>query len=144
MRITLFSDYALRLLMHVALHPAERVTIARVATAFGISRHHLTKVAHQLALAGLLRSSQGRGGGLRLARPAAEITLAEVLRITERGAPLVECFDPATNHCVITPACRLQHALAAAEAAFYAALERRSLQELVAEPAPLLALLRVA
>jgi Rrf2 family transcriptional regulator, nitric oxide-sensitive transcriptional repressor len=130
MRISLFSDYALRVLMLAAARAPDLVTIQEVAESFGISRHHLTKVIHDLARAGFLETQRGRSGGFTLARPANRIVIGAVIRHTEAGSPLVECFDPATNRCVVTPACRLKRQLAEALSAFYAVLDKYTVADL--------------
>ncbi|MGB8313952.1 MAG: Rrf2 family transcriptional regulator [Aestuariivirga sp.] len=131
MRIATYSDFALRLLMYTAVkHPAY-VTITEVSEAYGISKNHLMKVTHELALAGYLDTLRGRNGGLRLARPAKEINVGQVVRLTEKGSALVECFDPATNTCVITPACKLKHVLNDALEAFFRTLEQTTLADLI-------------
>lgn len=134
MRIATYSDFALRLLMYAAVRHPAFVTIAEVAKAYGISKNHLMKVTHELALAGYLETVRGRNGGLRLARPAGAINVGKVVRLTEKGTVLVECFDPKTNRCVITPACKLKHVLHDAHEAFFAKLEEASLADLVREP----------
>jgi Rrf2 family nitric oxide-sensitive transcriptional repressor len=134
MRIATYSDFALRLLMYAAVkHPAY-VTITEVSKAYGISKNHLMKVTHELALAGYLDTLRGRNGGLRLAKSAKDINVGHVMRLTERGSALVECFDPATNRCVITPACRLRHVLNDALEAFFKTLEQTTLADLVVDP----------
>lgn len=134
MRMTVYTDYALRLLTLLALKDGEPTTIAEVAAGYGISRNHLMKIAHELGKAGLIATSRGRGGGLRLARPAAEIGLGAVVRLTEENFHLVECFEAGGGHCAIAPACRLQSVLAEALAAFLAVLDRYTLADLVREP----------
>ncbi len=142
MRIASYSDFALRLLMYAAVkHPAY-VTIAEVSKAYGISKNHLMKITHELALAGYLDTLRGRNGGLRLARPAREINVGHVVRLTETGSALVECFDPATNRCVITPACKLRHVLHDALEAFFRSLEKTTLADLVNDPRSLATLYR--
>ena len=131
MRIATYSDFALRLLMYAAVkHPAY-VTITEVSEAYGISKNHLMKVTHELALAGYLDTLRGRNGGLRLARPAKEINVGQVVRLTEKGTALVECFDPAANTCVITQACKLKHVLNDALEAFFRTLEQTTLADLI-------------
>lgn len=142
MRIATYSDFALRLLMYAAVKYPCYVTITDVSKAYGISKNHLMKVTHELALAGYLDTVRGRNGGLRLAKPAKEINVGRVVRLTERGSALVECFDPATNQCVITPACKLRHVLHDALEAFFAKLEQTTLADLISDPRSLSALYR--
>lgn len=130
MRLTTFTDYSLRVLMYVASRPDVTTTIAEIAAAFGISESHLSKVVHDLGRKGLLTNARGRGGGIALGRAAAGINIGTVVRAAEADA-LVECFDPRTNHCVITPGCGLRGVLGEALAAFYATLDRYTLEDIV-------------
>ena len=119
MRISMFTDYSLRVMIQAAVRHPNRVTIEEVSSAYGISRNHLIKVINELGRAGFLVTQRGRSGGFTLARPADRISIADVVKFGESGQPLVECFDAATNACVITPACRLKGMLAEAQRAFY-------------------------
>jgi Rrf2 family nitric oxide-sensitive transcriptional repressor len=132
MRISQFTDYAFRLLIAVASRHPELTTIAQVAKAYNISHHHLSKIARELGRSGYLETVRGRHGGLRLARPAEEISIGAIARFAERGSPLVECFDERTNRCVITPACQLKFMLADAETAFFKTLDGHTLAEIIA------------
>ncbi len=130
MRLTQFSDYALRVLMYAAEHPERLVTITELADFHRISRSHLTKVVVHLAGNGYLQSVRGRTGGLRLARAAESIRIGEVLRGTEEDFRLVECFDRRTDACVLTPHCQLARGLRAALDAFFQSLDRMTLADL--------------
>jgi len=129
-RLTSFTDYSLRVLMYLAARPGVTATIAEIAAAFAISESHLSKVVHHLARNGLLASARGRGGGIELGRPAANINLGAVIRSAEADIALVECFDPRTNHCVITPACRLRGVLQEALDALYGTLDQYTLEDI--------------
>lgn len=129
MRLTRYTDYALRTLIFVGLNEPRQSSIAEIARAYGISESHLTKVVHQLGRLGLIRTIRGRGGGLRLARPPAEIVVGAVVRQTEEDLALVECF--ASGACAITAPCRLRRALGEALAAFLAVLDRYTLADLL-------------
>lgn len=131
MRLTTFSDYSLRVLIYLATEPDRRATIAEIAQAFEVSENHLMKVVHFLGREGWLRNLRGKGGGLELARAPGEIRLGAVLRASETQLP-AECFDRATNRCVITPVCKLKHVLAEASAAFYGALDRYTVEDIAA------------
>src|SRR3954451_16025217 len=121
------------MLMYVAVKGDSGVTtIAEVAKAFGISKAHLNKVAHQLGIAGYLQTTRGKGGGLRLARSARDIGLGDVVRHLEPDMALVPCFGPVHAPCPITPACGLRGALHEAQQAFLAALDRHNVGDLVA------------
>lgn len=144
MRLTVYTDYSLRMLMYLAVKDGNRATIAEVAAAYGISKAHLTKVAHQLNLAGYVGTVRGKGGGLGLARPAAQIRLGDVVRCTEPDMALVPCFGPVHGPCPIVPACGLRSALHEAQEAFLAVLDRYSLDDLVQRRAELASLLHAA
>lgn len=131
MRLTVYTDYALRVLMYVAVRGEPRPTIAQIAASYGISRNHLMKVVHELGVAGYLETARGKNGGLRLARPAGEIGLGEVVRRTEPDLALVPCFDPVNAACAISPACRLRGALNQARLAFLQVLDGYTLADLV-------------
>jgi Rrf2 family nitric oxide-sensitive transcriptional repressor len=145
MRLTVYTDYALRLLMYLALHPDRRPTIGEIAGAYGVSRNHLMKVAYQLGVAGFVETARGNRGGLRLQRPPAQIGLGEVVRQTESDLDLVPCFSQGgADRCVITPACNLRRALQRARAAFLEVLDSYSVADLVQNREALVALLLTA
>ncbi|HWL67435.1 MAG TPA: Rrf2 family transcriptional regulator [Geminicoccus sp.] len=131
MRLTVYADYSLRMLMYLAAKRSGAATTAEIAHAYGISKAHLNKVAHQLGLAGYVGTVRGKGGGLRLARPAAEIRVGDVLRRVEPDMALVPCFAPVRVACPIMPACGLRGVLDEALHAFMAVLDRYSLADLV-------------
>ncbi len=130
MRLTKFSDYALRTLLYAASRCEGLVTVEETAQFFGISQAHLKKVVMRLSSEGYLVAMRGHGGGFRLARPAAEINLGALLRKTEPDFGLVECFLTG-NACRITAACRLPGALNAALSAFLVTLDRYTLADLL-------------
>jgi Rrf2 family nitric oxide-sensitive transcriptional repressor len=130
MRLTVYTDYSLRVLMYVAVRPDRRPTIAEIAASYGISKNHIMKVVHQLGVAGYIQTTRGQNGGMRLARPAEDIILGEVVRRTEPDMALVPCFDPIGAPCAISPACRLKRALQQARGAFLAVLDEYSLADL--------------
>jgi Rrf2 family transcriptional regulator, nitric oxide-sensitive transcriptional repressor len=142
MRLNLFTDYALRLLIQVATADPNLLTTATAAKSYGISRNHLTKIANELVRGGYLHAVRGRSGGLRLAKKAELINVGDIFRFCETGAPLVECFDSTTNKCVITPACSLKHILFDANEAFIAILAKYTLADLIKHRTELQKLLR--
>jgi Rrf2 family transcriptional regulator, nitric oxide-sensitive transcriptional repressor len=131
MRLNLFTDYAYRLLIHIAVTEPELLTIAQAAKSFDISRHHLTKIANELVRGGYLDAVRGRNGGLRLAKKPENINVGDVFRFCESDAPLVECFDRVNNTCVITSSCTLKHMLYEANTAFFAVLAKSTLADLI-------------
>ncbi|ODS00386.1 Rrf2 family transcriptional regulator [Methyloceanibacter methanicus] len=143
MRLTVYSDYALRLLMYLAVKEDGLATIAEVAEAYGISKNHLTKVAHELGVAGYVETVRGRGGGLRLARAPTAISLGEVVRHTERDMALVPCFAPVEEECAIARCCLLRLALARAGDAFFEVLDGYALADLTRPRSALQSLLAI-
>jgi len=131
MRLTSFTDYSLRVLIYVAAHANARTTISEVATTYGISEHHLTKVVHFLGKSGFLRNVRGHGGGLELARPPARIGVGDVVRKAEGAAVPAACFEEGAALCTISKVCRLRGVLDEAVQAFYAVLDRYTLADLV-------------
>ncbi len=139
MRLTVFSDYALRVLLVLATRSDALVTIAEVSQAFDISEAHLMKVAHVLGKTGWVETVRGRNGGMRLAVAPKALKLGAVVRRLEADFALVECFG-ADNRCVLTGGCGLERALQLAMQAFFAELDRYSLADL-ANASPALAAL---
>ena len=130
MRLTLMTDYALRLLIYVGRHPDRLCTISEVAGAYDISESHLMKITHLLGQAGFLETVRGKGGGILLAMPPERINVGRVVRDTEGAAVPAECFSADGGHCVITASCRLKGALGEAVRAFYAVLDGYSLEDI--------------
>jgi Rrf2 family nitric oxide-sensitive transcriptional repressor len=130
MRLTTFSDHALRVLAYAAAADGRVVTIEETSNAYGISRAHLMKVVHMLTRAGYVRSLRGRSGGFLLARPAAEIRLGDVMLATEPNFELVECFG-GQNRCAITQCCRFSGVMREALTAFLARLNRHTIADIV-------------
>lgn len=130
MHLTQFTDYSLRVLIHVAVKGERRATIAEIADRFDISRNHLMKVVQELNRLGYLTTVRGKHGGLLLGREPADISLGALVRDTERDLALVECFGD-RNACVISPACRLRSVLGEALAAFLAVLDRYTLADML-------------
>jgi Rrf2 family transcriptional regulator, nitric oxide-sensitive transcriptional repressor len=143
-RLTVYTDYALRVLMFLALKEDRLATIAEIAESYDISRNHLMKVAHQLGVAGYVETVRGRGGGLRLAKPIEAIGLGEVVRYTEPDMAIVSCFEPIEAPCAIRPACVLRRALKKAREAFVEVLDGYTLEDLVRPRARLAGLLGIS
>ncbi len=135
MRLTRYTDYAMRVLLRLGAEPDEVCSIAEIARSYGISQNHLMKVAHDLGKAGYIESVRGRSGGIRLARPADKINVGDVVRQTEQGFELAEC-----GTCVIAPACRLTGVLDEALAAFMAVLDRYTVADLLQKRSKLMQL----
>jgi Rrf2 family transcriptional regulator, nitric oxide-sensitive transcriptional repressor len=142
-RLTVYTDYALRMLMYLALRKDQLATIAEIAESYDISRNHLMKVAHQLGVAGFVETVRGRGGGLRLAKPVGSIGLGDVVRYTEPDMAIVSCFEAIDAPCAIQPCCVLKRALKQARDAFLEVLDGYTLDDLVEPRARLSGLLGI-
>lgn len=142
MKLTRFTDYALRVLIYLGLKTGRRVTIREISEAYQISRNHLMKVVSNLTRLGYLDARRGPGGGLTLARPASEINLADVICDVEEDMNLVSCFED-DGECVITPVCRLREALSESLAAYMSTLGHYNLQDLLEPRSELHGLLRI-
>jgi Rrf2 family nitric oxide-sensitive transcriptional repressor len=130
MKLTAFTDYSVRVLLYLAAAPEGRATIAEICAAYGIKANHLTKVVHHLGRGGWIATTRGKGGGLRLARPADEIRVGHVVRAAEGVSHPAECFADEPSNCVIARCCRMKRVLAEALEAFYAVLDRCTLADL--------------
>jgi Rrf2 family nitric oxide-sensitive transcriptional repressor len=137
MKMTVHTDYALRLLMYLALKKDRLATIAEIAATYDISRNHLTKVAYELGVAGYVVSVRGRGGGIRLAKPVEAIIVGDVVRKTEPELALLECINPGSTSCALIPACVLRRSVILASAAFFRVLDDYTLGDLIQQDAPL-------
>lgn len=133
MRLTAMTDCALRLLMHVAQHPQRLCTIDEIAHAQGISHAQLMKITHRLALGGWLETVRGKGGGMRLARAAADIRLGDVVRSVEPDFALVDCFAAAVT-CRLTGRCALAGVLHGALLEFMRHLDAHTLADVLPKP----------
>jgi Rrf2 family nitric oxide-sensitive transcriptional repressor len=142
MRLTTHADYALRVLIRLAMRPDRLATIADIAKSYGISENHLMKVVHRLGVAGFVDTVRGRQGGLRLGKSPAAVSVGEVIRLMEPDMDIVPCFgEPAL--CAIAPACVLKGALTEARSAFLETLDGYTLADLVRPRRKLSALLAV-
>ena len=132
MQLTLYSDYSLRVLIFLGTQSTEeKVTIANIADAYGISRNHLVKVVHNLSLLGYINTARGKHGGMRLSRPARDINLGDVVRNTEGTFDIVECFNVASNTCPISPICKLKGVINEAYRNFIGVLDRYTLADIL-------------
>lgn len=134
MRLTRFTDNALRCLLYLATTPSRTVTVGEVAERMGMSADQLLKVIQRLVALGYVRTIRGRNGGVTLAKDAAAISIAEVVRATEPGFAIVPCFEPCNTDCPLTGSCLLADVFAESLGAFFGVLERRTVADLVATP----------
>ena len=130
MRLTLYTDYALRVLMYLAADADGLATIEEISQSHGASKNHMMKVVNQLAAAGWVTSVRGRGGGIRLGKPPELIRLVDVVMATEPDFQLVECFDAQTNTCRLSATCKLKHVMHKALSAYLEVLSDYTLADL--------------
>jgi Rrf2 family transcriptional regulator, nitric oxide-sensitive transcriptional repressor len=128
-KLTIYTDYSLRVLLYLASKPEATATITEITDYYNISRNHLVKVVHNLGIHEFITTTRGKNGGIKLARPAEEILLSDVVRKTEPDMDLLECFNPKTDNCVISPTCRLKSMLYEGRSAFMAVLEKNTLAD---------------
>jgi Rrf2 family nitric oxide-sensitive transcriptional repressor len=143
MQLTLQTDYALRVLLYLAIRQDKRVTTAEIAQAYGISRNHLVKVVNNLAHMGYIDAIPGRIGGLALSRSPQELNIGEIVARIEPGFALVACLPGGAGGCPIAPVCALKGAIEQALASFLAALRVYRLSDLLDQRGSLLALLGI-
>jgi Rrf2 family transcriptional regulator, nitric oxide-sensitive transcriptional repressor len=127
MRLTLFTDYSMRVLLYLAARPDRLCSIAEVAGSYGISQNHLMKVVNELGRSGYVTSVRGRSGGIRLGKEPEDINIGALVRQTEDGFDLADC-----GSCIIAPACGLTDVLKEALGAFLTVLDRYTLEDLMA------------
>lgn len=130
MHLTTYADYSLRTLIYLAAHPGEYVSTQEIAQAYDVSNNHLIKVVHNLGQQGFLDIKRGRHGGIALSRDPAEINVGEVIRKSEPGFDIVECFDPDSD-CPIIPVCGLKPMLNEAVTAFLEVLDSYTLADIM-------------
>ncbi|GEK30087.1 HTH-type transcriptional regulator NsrR [Kurthia zopfii] len=142
MRLTLYTDYSLRVLLYLgAKDPEELSTIQNISDSYGISKNHLMKVTHELGKMGYIETVRGRGGGIRLAVVPEEINIGQLVRKTEEDFYLVECFNPESVGCIISPVCSLKGALNKALHAYIAVLDSYHLSDFLTSKEDLAAIL---
>lgn len=123
MRLTSYTNYALRALQLAALRDPAMVRVDDVVKVHGLARPHIVKIVHELGKAGFIETQRGRGGGFRLSRAAENIKVGEVVRLTEGPFDLVECFNRETNTCPLIGICKLSSTFAHATRAFLEVLD---------------------
>lgn len=132
MQLKKYTDYGLRVLMFTAMKEnGELAQIQEISEVFSISKHHLGKIVFELNKLNLVETIRGRNGGIRLAKTPEEINVGYVVRHLEDDFHLFECFHRDTNHCVISPGCRLKGVLYEALEAFFSVLDQYTLKDLI-------------
>ena len=144
MRLTIFTDYTLRVLIYLGEHRREGrlATIGDIAAAYDISGNHLMKIVHHLARQGYVETTRGKGGGMRLARAPERINIGDVVRSAEEDLAIVECFQPGNYECPLGPACALRGLLGRAVGAFLEVLDGQTLADLLKPQARLITTFR--
>ncbi len=135
MRLTSYTDYALRSLMYLGMNRDSLVTIQDIADAQGIAKNHLTKVVNHLSAMGVIDSVRGRNGGLRLGREPSEINIGEIVRNTENDFYIAECFNPENQGCMYSSACVLKGVLKKATNSFLDVLDGVTLETILVQGA---------
>lgn len=143
MRLTRQTNYAMRILMYCAANNDRLSRIPEIAGAYSVSELFLFKILQPLVENGLVETVRGRNGGVRLGRPADEITLFDVVRVTEENFAMAECFENDAAECPLVDSCALNSALREALNAFFAVLARHSIADLVAAKTDMRALLGI-
>jgi Rrf2 family nitric oxide-sensitive transcriptional repressor len=143
MRLTIYTDYALRILIYLTANRGKQCAVGEIADSYGISKNHLMKVAQELASAGIIETVRGNGGGIKLIKPPHMISIGDVVRLTESDMFLVGCFDTAGKGCPIESACVLAGVLKEALNAFMAVIDRYSVADLMAKRPQLVELLGI-
>lgn len=132
MRLTMYTDYSLRVLLFLGIKGTEELsTVQEISDTYNISKNHLTKVVHELGKMGLIETIRGRGGGIRILVKPDQINIGATIRKTEDDFHLVECFNCATDQCVITNVCKLKGVLHEALAAYFNVLDQYTLADFV-------------
>ena len=141
MRLTRQTNYAIRMMMYCAASPQKLSRVPEIARAYGVSELFLFKILQPLVEARLMETVRGRNGGVRLARPAADITLLDIVTVTEESFAMAECFESDTAECPLIDHCALNAALRKALGAFFEVLAAHSLSDLVKDRPHMQALL---
>lgn len=138
MRLTSYTNYALRSLHLAALHAPALARVDDIVEAHGLARANIVKIVHELGRAGPIETRRGRGGGFRLAHPVEKIRVGEVVRLTEGPFDVVECFKPETNICPLISICKLSQTIQAATRAFLEVIDGVTIADIAAHRGQLL------
>ena len=130
MRLTRQTNYAIRILMYCAANEGRLSRIPEIAAAYSVSELFLFKILQPLVENKLVETVRGRNGGVRLGKPASEITLFDVVRVTEDNFAMAECFENDSADCPLIDSCALNEALRKALGAFFQVLESYTIEDL--------------
>ena len=131
MQLTSFTDYSLRVLIYLALYQNKTCNVDEIVSSFSLSKNHIIKVVHNLVKLGYVKSTRGRGGGLKLARSPAKINIGKIVESVEPNFFIAECFNKESNYCKISPSCNLKKLLNEAQGSFLDTLYKSSLENLI-------------
>ena len=130
MRLTKQTNYAIRILMYCAANDGKLSQIPEIASAYHLSESFLFKILKPIVKHGFVESTRGRNGGIRLARPASEIKLSDIVRITEDNFSMADCFEAEGSNCPLVDNCGLNSALKEALGAFFAVLDKYTIDDI--------------
>ncbi|CAM1650851.1 MULTISPECIES: iron-responsive transcriptional regulator RirA [Bartonella] len=130
MRLTKQTNYAIRMLMYCAANEGELSRVPEIAKAYSVSELFLFKILHPLVEAGLMQTVRGRNGGVKLAKPADEIFVSDVVKVTEENFAMAECFENGAIECPLVNSCGLNATLSKALNAFFDVLKSTSIADL--------------
>ncbi|MCL7999164.1 iron-responsive transcriptional regulator RirA [Brucella sp. 21LCYQ03] len=131
MRLTRQTNYAIRMLMYCAANDGKLSRVPEIARAYGVSELFLFKILQPLVEHKLVETVRGRNGGVRLGRAAKDISLFDVVRVTEENFAMAECFENDASECPLVDSCGLNSALREALNAFFGVLMKYSIADLV-------------
>jgi Rrf2 family iron-responsive transcriptional regulator len=143
MRLTRQTNYAIRILMYCAANDGRLSRIPEIAAAYTVSELFLFKILQPLVENGLVETVRGRNGGVRLGKPAEQITLFDVVRVTEESFAMAECFENDAADCPLIDSCALNSALREALGAFFEVLSRHTIADLAKERGTIRSLLKI-
>lgn len=131
MQLSKFSDYALRVVVHLAASPDRLMSTRQIAEIHDAKYNHMAKVTGWLVSEGYAESLRGRGGGLRLSKDPSQISLGALLRKLEEDKPMVECLASGGGMCRLSPSCGLSLALQNAQEAFFKTLDPTTIKDVI-------------
>ncbi len=131
MHLTNYTDYSLRVLLYLVLHPNQRVSIQEISDFYNISKDHLVKIVHHMSQLGYIKTTRGQGGGIQLSANPQELCIGEVVRNMEPHFHIVECFNHEKNQCQVTPICHLKEIFHEAMDSFLQVLDQYTLSDLI-------------